>query len=412
MKSVVVEGSTVAKAIELAWLKAEKPEEFFIRVLQEHSSGFLGFGGQKAKVVLFFKNNHKSDSLFPTVLKQKEYSNFFDNKNLKNPTELDYVDTQLNKNAIAGTPQNGQKKKHGQQNHQVKTAEQVTQAQGQQKNKPAQIPVQVHAKPAQQAQQKPVVLQKIATHNNQGHQVKQVKVGQPVQEKNQKQSLQVSLQAPTQQPVTHKKPVQKVEDRQDVAHDVANVLKKVQSQKIVANVSRNGADKPLQKPVHKHQTEKVKVVTPKFESYAEFMDAQADKAAAKVQSAFEAIEKISAPVHAFNSTQKTLSDVLPEIEKIAEKEILKPVDSILAKIESLPADIVVSKPVVVVHQELPAAQPSAPTGEKRPFIKMKRRPLSTDNPGVSGITRSSDVKKVEDNAQQSQDTSVQKNDND
>ena len=71
MKSVVVEGSTVAKAIESAWLKAEKPEEFFVRVLQEHSSGFLGFGGQKAKVVLFFKNNHKSDSLFPTVLKQK-----------------------------------------------------------------------------------------------------------------------------------------------------------------------------------------------------------------------------------------------------------------------------------------------------------------------------------------------------
>jgi hypothetical protein len=34
MKSVVVEASTLAKAIETAWLKAEKPEEFFIRVLQ------------------------------------------------------------------------------------------------------------------------------------------------------------------------------------------------------------------------------------------------------------------------------------------------------------------------------------------------------------------------------------------
>ena len=49
MKSVVVEASTVAKAIESAWLKAGKPEEYFIRVLQEHTSGFLGFGAVKAK---------------------------------------------------------------------------------------------------------------------------------------------------------------------------------------------------------------------------------------------------------------------------------------------------------------------------------------------------------------------------
>jgi len=55
MKSVVVEASTVAKAIEIAWLKAEKPEEFFIRILQEHQVGFLGFGAQKQKSFYFLK---------------------------------------------------------------------------------------------------------------------------------------------------------------------------------------------------------------------------------------------------------------------------------------------------------------------------------------------------------------------
>ena len=401
MKSVVVEGSTVAKAIESAWLKAEKPEEFFVRVLQEHSSGFLGFGGQKAKVVLFFKNNHKSDSLFPTVLKQKEYTNFFDNKNLKIPTELNLVDAQLNKNAIVS---NGQKKKHGQQNHQAKSTVQINGVQGQQKSKPVQPHVQTHAKPVQSQPVKPVVLQKVATHNHpQAHQAKQVKVGQPMQEKAQKSPLQVSLQAPSKQPVQQKKSVQAVDAREDVAHDIAKVLKKVQSQKIVANVSRtplkaldygkNSSDKvvdaSLEKaPVHKNHGDKAKVVTPKFESYAEFMDAQADKAAAKAQSTFETIEKI---------------------EKAIEKVAIVSVDSIISKIESLPVDIVVSKPVAVIHQKSPAVEKQAE--EKRPFIKMKRRPLSTDNPGVSGITRSSDKKQVEDSVQQSEHGDAQKNDN-
>ena len=61
MKSVVVEGSTVAKAIELAWLKAEKPEEFdpraFFKVATAAAKGicrdrFIAFGsaGQASKI--------------------------------------------------------------------------------------------------------------------------------------------------------------------------------------------------------------------------------------------------------------------------------------------------------------------------------------------------------------------------
>ena len=119
MKSVVVEASTVAKAIELAWQKAAKPEEFFIRILQEHTSGFLGFGAQKAKIVFFFKNSQKSDSLFPTVLKQKEYASLFHNDKLKAPSQLNVIDNELNKNVALGQ----KKKQHpNKQNHQARQA--------------------------------------------------------------------------------------------------------------------------------------------------------------------------------------------------------------------------------------------------------------------------------------------------
>jgi len=102
MKSVVVEASTVAKAIEMAWQKAEKPEEFFIRVLQEHNSGFLGFGAQKAKIAFFFKNVKKADTLFPTVLKQKEYVSFFDNEKIKTPSQSNIIDNETNRNVSLG----------------------------------------------------------------------------------------------------------------------------------------------------------------------------------------------------------------------------------------------------------------------------------------------------------------------
>lgn len=122
MKSVFVEASTVSKAIELAWKKAEKPEEFFVRILQEHSNGFLGFGAQKAKIALFFKNIPKADSLFPVVLKQKEYSSFFENEKIKNPTQLNVVDTDLNKNISLGF----EKKKQHNPKHKNKNNHQET----------------------------------------------------------------------------------------------------------------------------------------------------------------------------------------------------------------------------------------------------------------------------------------------
>jgi len=144
MKSVVVEASTVAKAIELAWQKAEKPEEFFIRILQEHHAGFLGFGAQKAKIVFFFKNKQKTDALFPVVLKQQEYINLFKNDKLKVPSQINVIDHELNKNISLG-----QKKKpypSHKQNHQARQATQEP------KTQYNQIPQQKNTQPNAQLQ--------------------------------------------------------------------------------------------------------------------------------------------------------------------------------------------------------------------------------------------------------------------
>ena len=388
MKSVVVEGPTVAKAIESAWLKAGKPEEFFIRILQEHTSGFLGFGAKKAKIVLFFKNTNKSDSIFPTVLKQKEYTNFFGNKNLKNPTKLDVVDLELNKNAVIGS---GGHKKNPHHN--------------QQKNQSIKSNVQAQGKPALDTPVKQIQLQKVATHNHaQGQQAKQGKIQAKPQHAHQlekhgeqKVAMQVSLQAPSKQVEQKKVAIQTAHTKENIVGNIAKVLKKVQSQKIVANVSRP-ASVPLTQAdkvsLKKHHVEKPKVVTPKFESYAEFMDAQVDKAAAKVQSNLDFVEKIS-------TSAQAMAD--------KEKEIIKPVDSIVTKIESLHLDVVASKPVaLVVHDQSTVEKSSV---QKRPFIKMKRRPLVTDNPGVSGITRSEDKKQSDSFVEKAEHDQPQKNDN-
>ncbi|MBV8661009.1 MAG: Jag N-terminal domain-containing protein [Candidatus Dependentiae bacterium] len=351
MKSVVVEASTVAKAIEVAWHKAEKPEEFFIRVLQEHSSGFLGFGAQKAKIVLFFKNAHKSDSLFPVVLKQKEYANFFGNQNLKVPTQLNVVDGELNKNVSLG----GQhKKKQHQQNNQQQKAKQHNQPQNQTAktavqpsgNKVAQpapkagqpmpkaehnqvvkqIKIENKPKQQQQAFQPKVAVEKVVGNNQQGkpshHQPK----------------MQVSLQAPKSMPkisdypkaienVSIQESVQNIDKIDDAVKNIAQALKKVQSKKIIANVS--------------------KVATPKFESYEDFINATQAKAKAS-------------EVHSVTQ----FSEVVVE-KIIVEKVVVAP-------------QVVSEKKVEAINKVV----------TPRPVLKLKRRPLTTENPGVSGITRS------------------------
>lgn len=342
MKSVVVEASTVAKAIELAWLKAEKPEEFFIRVLQEHSSGFLGFGAQKAKIVFFFKNAHKSDALFPVVLKQKEYSNLFGNQNLKVPTQLNVVDNELNKNVSLG----GQhKKKQHQQNNPQQKAKQHNQP-GNQNNqvaKPAAQPVHHKiAQPAPKTEQSQAVKQiRIENKPKQQHQSSLPKSGTEKMPGNNQQGkpvnhqpkMQVSLQTTKSMPkisdypkaavekISVQEPIQTVDKIDDAVKHIAQALKKVQSKKIIANVS--------------------KVATPKFENYEDFINATQSKSK-------------TSEVHPTGNAA----------ESVVEKAIAPQ----------------------AVREEKTETMDKVVT--PRPVLKLKRRPLTTENPGVSGITRS------------------------
>src|SRR5258708_7178402 len=82
MKSVIAQGATVVKAIEEALKKADMPQEFFVKILEEAQSGFLGFGAKKAKIALFFRKetyNQRGDA----VLSQSSYEDLFNNQSLQ-----------------------------------------------------------------------------------------------------------------------------------------------------------------------------------------------------------------------------------------------------------------------------------------------------------------------------------------
>ncbi len=345
MKSVVVEASTVAKAVETAWLKAEKPEEFFIKVLQEHSSGFLGFGAKKAKIVFFFKNIKKSDSLFPVVVKQKEYSNFFENSNLKVPAQVDVIDTELNKNVVLGSQQKKNKYKQNKQSSDKRSVQHHTS----------------HTKSTESfSVNKPVVHK--TSHldkNTQGRVVKQVKINQPL--KTQQSSakkltnsvvekpvvsspkMQVSLETPkvAKKPIIKKSTTPLVDTKNDIVKDVTKVLKKVQTQKIVSNVSRPSS----------------KFSTQKFETYDDFINSTT-----------------GIPVNKDILGQQETA-ITPQVESVVKAEPITP---------RLQEKSVASQTQGNVDKKIA----SAPKVKRAP-LKFKRRPLTTENSGVSGITRSS-----------------------
>lgn len=54
MKSIVHEGSSIAKAVEQGWIKAGKPAEFTIKVLEEAKKNFIGLTTHSAKIALYF----------------------------------------------------------------------------------------------------------------------------------------------------------------------------------------------------------------------------------------------------------------------------------------------------------------------------------------------------------------------
>ena len=409
MKSVVVEASTVAKAIETAWLKAEKPEEFFTKVLQEHTSGFLGFGAQKAKIVFFFKNSQKSDSLFPVVLKQKEYASFFGNSHLKTPQSLNLIDAELNKNVDLGGQH--KKKPHNNQNNQQKSKQNNN--------------ASAHTKTTENQLGSKPVLHKTphADKNLQSQGVKQVNIQHPksaagiaadkksaTENQLNKPKMQVSLQAPELKKESAVQKTASIDTKSAIVQDVTKVLKKIQTQKIVANVSRathSTHSKSLVQPDHvspsKSRTESEvlakstanvsrpmhktmpKQVTAKFESYEDFINSTTGIPAEKTSAAAKSIV-VAPKTESFASTNKSMHEV-SELAKTT-TEVLAGAVSSKEKEVFLKEELVVSAPQVAPV----VSQVSGSSTTPRVPLKLKRRPLTTENPGVSGITRSSEKK--------------------
>jgi predicted RNA-binding protein Jag len=54
MKSIVEEASSIAKAIENAWIRAGKPNIFQVKILEEPKRNFLGLTAQSAKIGFFY----------------------------------------------------------------------------------------------------------------------------------------------------------------------------------------------------------------------------------------------------------------------------------------------------------------------------------------------------------------------
>lgn len=54
MKSIVEEASSIVKAIEKAWERADRPQEFTIKIFEDVQRGFLGMTKKQAKVGIFF----------------------------------------------------------------------------------------------------------------------------------------------------------------------------------------------------------------------------------------------------------------------------------------------------------------------------------------------------------------------
>ncbi|MCL4229732.1 hypothetical protein KJZ61_03545 [Candidatus Dependentiae bacterium] len=72
MKSIIQEASSIAKAVELAWAKAGKPQQFSIKIFQESEKNFLGMTSKPAKIAFIF--NDTQDSTNKIVKKHIEQS--------------------------------------------------------------------------------------------------------------------------------------------------------------------------------------------------------------------------------------------------------------------------------------------------------------------------------------------------
>lgn len=67
MKSLVEEASSVSKAIENAWKRADQPTEFSVRIHELPQKNMFGFTSKPAKIALFFQEESKKSGSHKTV---------------------------------------------------------------------------------------------------------------------------------------------------------------------------------------------------------------------------------------------------------------------------------------------------------------------------------------------------------
>ena len=193
MKSVIAQGATIAKAIEEALKKADMPQEFFVKLLEDAQAGFLGFGGRKAKIALFFKKEVAVTKGDP-VLSQESYDQLFDNPELQKQID------------------NQQRLDQQKPSQPIEKSSHSTNQQNQPKNiQPNQVKPLNQAHPKQQAnpQRNPQQSQPKAIHPNQ---VKQPNQSQPKPAVNQRQ--QHTHQSAQQSNQPQSKPVVNQQQRQ------------------------------------------------------------------------------------------------------------------------------------------------------------------------------------------------------
>ncbi|MCK5632171.1 hypothetical protein KAH94_00310 [bacterium] len=108
MNSIVQEASSIAKAVEQAWKKAEEPHKFSVRIFQNAEKNFLGMTSQPAKIALLFepkdiKDEYKKNDTQKNIQKQKD--------RIEKPSPKRFVKPQvkqpsqpINKNIAPKTP--------------------------------------------------------------------------------------------------------------------------------------------------------------------------------------------------------------------------------------------------------------------------------------------------------------------
>ena len=61
MKSIMQEASTISKAIDQAWNRADKPAEFSVKILEEPEHNLFGLTVKSAKIAIYFEERRKQE---------------------------------------------------------------------------------------------------------------------------------------------------------------------------------------------------------------------------------------------------------------------------------------------------------------------------------------------------------------